>query len=1559
MKPNNNTLLKSVALIMGVVLILSAGFAGVAIADDDGFDNDDVEHDYTCSNDWYAVANPGDCATDIVERTDRYENISDVYNSVEEDNFFSTASPAGQATEWAVVGDAAFRYVHYKHGAPISNSHYWVKEIATVKEDARDKDKLNLYTGENGDLERVYLPNSHVKLDIKSKNSQFTWSTETLGEEYDFFKTIANNTQSVSLDPTEDNDDGEDTEDGTEENGSDGEDILDYLDNTAGGNSSVGGAIVDVDTFATPPVSIFATSFKDSQTENEVFEEKSTPPYSNVKGEVQSFKNITLDNGTTGQISTQEGEANVGFGIYRIPDSQVAHIVVEAPSYPENAQIILTDRDGEKLMETDFQRTIALDSETVDYINKSNEIFAVINTDEKINMNCMSIVTKKDNPQTCDEGQLRYEAVGSQDTDKGTDEDEDSSSQNTRPGSILDYSAFSIPSSQYPSSYYDGGELGYMERSMDVETNPHGTVEGFPKSIDGESNTAATLSSQGRMDIGIAFDNSPFGQNHVFVMNYSATGGPFRVTAESVGGNEKTELIPQGTSGKFAISVGENVSRNVNNSGALFVEIESPDNTAAMNVSCMKVLTNVENINEAQCGETGDISAPINNSEAPEEGYSPSPSFNINTESGIQNLQTGEEITLDASDTIDPDGDVSEYKWIIESEKTVKYGEVVNHTFEEAGDHTITLEVTDEKGNTEGEVKYVQVESGSYTQYRYVVQNEEFENEEQTEEPEGESWTKISKVEEKEITETKEEFTRPGPDYEDNGPIRTIEGGTINESFEYNAVSTGPSGSFVDDFDSNNLNKWNKQNLSSMDVSFPGSTVKFHSQSSGGGHNDAEYQKIIDVNNINNATAKGRFKLDMTNNNRDHTIRVRYVLMDGNNDIGEIRYYTRYEGQHGTLGCHTRGWCTKRQNSWDNNTGYRTDIRARDSWASYNDNLGQMVKDHTSVDPQRVDKVKVIMGAHSAWTTPSNHYFDYVGLETSADSGNNNTKEFPGKSDANSFKPIVKETCNDPGKCDFDFEMEESGKILMVASASNNTDNNDNWDLEMHLDGSEVAHSTEGSSDNSTHDSQTIVALENINAGTHSVDTKDKSNNDNDYNDAEVIILKVPYYADNAKMNTCSNPNNCDFTMDYDGNGGVAVFAHSYAKDGNTHNWDLAAEVDNGTTFKSEEGSSDRSTYDNQYISGYETNISGNANIDVSSSGSVRNWGQTQIVALDIADDAQVETDRCSNANNCEYTHNGNGDMFVTGYAYAKDGNNHNWSLELNASNLLFESKEGSSYDETFDNQGVVSKTRINGSQHVSLSSSSVDNNKSASLLSMTPSQSVINSKNNTHVEYDDGLMYNGNGEYIKFAEEQNDGRLKYAIDAPENNGDVNVDIHFKASSFEGSGATIYAVDTKGNKKTIQCDPGISGLEVPDCDSDSSVNFEWDNQGEVTMDEEIDKVIFAVDMENALGDWGDEGKLYDASVSSTGGTVKEWVKYSEPVYEWERKIITEEEKIALERPNNYSNIVGGESGIQEETRTCEEGELAEYSTKCNSNASGTGEKVISEEKYYEEVNTGN
>lgn len=70
------------------------------------------------------------------------------------------------------------------------------------------------------------------------------------------------------------------------------------------------------------------------------------------------------------------------------------------------------------------------------------------------------------------------------------------------------------------------------------------------------------------------------------------------------------------------------------------------------------------------------------------------------------------QVTFDGSDSYDPDGTITEWRWDPGDGTGYLYGEVVSHTYSSAGDYTVTLRVTDNGGATATATAVVSVKSG-------------------------------------------------------------------------------------------------------------------------------------------------------------------------------------------------------------------------------------------------------------------------------------------------------------------------------------------------------------------------------------------------------------------------------------------------------------------------------------------------------------------------------------------------------------------------------------------------------------------------------------------------------------------------------------------------------------------------------------------------------------------------------------------------------------------------------------------------------------------------------
>lgn len=92
-----------------------------------------------------------------------------------------------------------------------------------------------------------------------------------------------------------------------------------------------------------------------------------------------------------------------------------------------------------------------------------------------------------------------------------------------------------------------------------------------------------------------------------------------------------------------------------------------------------------------------------------EEVQPPVASFTYDPENPV----VGEEITFDASSSYDPDGEIVSYGWDLDASDGIQVdaeGELVTHTYAEAGDYTIRLTVTDNDGLTDSTQQTVKVQ---------------------------------------------------------------------------------------------------------------------------------------------------------------------------------------------------------------------------------------------------------------------------------------------------------------------------------------------------------------------------------------------------------------------------------------------------------------------------------------------------------------------------------------------------------------------------------------------------------------------------------------------------------------------------------------------------------------------------------------------------------------------------------------------------------------------------------------------------------------------------------
>ena len=114
---------------------------------------------------------------------------------------------------------------------------------------------------------------------------------------------------------------------------------------------------------------------------------------------------------------------------------------------------------------------------------------------------------------------------------------------------------------------------------------------------------------------------------------------------------------------------------------------------------------------EDEAGNTASTTQTIDVIQRPEPEFVVTPS---------QPLQS-EVITLDASNSVDPDGEVTSYRWAL-GDGTEKNGEVIEHIYGESGEFDVTLRVSDNAGNSATITDTVTVYAEPNAQFEYSPQ---------------------------------------------------------------------------------------------------------------------------------------------------------------------------------------------------------------------------------------------------------------------------------------------------------------------------------------------------------------------------------------------------------------------------------------------------------------------------------------------------------------------------------------------------------------------------------------------------------------------------------------------------------------------------------------------------------------------------------------------------------------------------------------------------------------------------------------------------------------------
>jgi hypothetical protein len=87
--------------------------------------------------------------------------------------------------------------------------------------------------------------------------------------------------------------------------------------------------------------------------------------------------------------------------------------------------------------------------------------------------------------------------------------------------------------------------------------------------------------------------------------------------------------------------------------------------------------------------------------------------------------------------------------------------------------------------------------------------------------------------------------------------------------------------------------------------------------------------------------------------------------------------------------------------------------------------------------------------------------------------------------------------------------LEPTSRLEWAISAD--TDNNEDDSLKIRLDSNRIAHSEAGDSDDSTYTSQSVVELQPVSAGTHSIDTRESHEwSQPNWLETTVVAIEIP-----------------------------------------------------------------------------------------------------------------------------------------------------------------------------------------------------------------------------------------------------------------------------------------------------------------------------------------------------------------------------------------------------------------------------------------------------------------
>lgn len=167
--------------------------------------------------------------------------------------------------------------------------------------------------------------------------------------------------------------------------------------------------------------------------------------------------------------------------------------------------------------------------------------------------------------------------------------------------------------------------------------------------------------------------------------------------------------------------------------------------------------------------------------------------------------------------------------------------------------------------------------------------------------------------------------------------------------------------------------------------------------------------------------------------------------------------------------------------------------------------------------------------------------------------------------------------------CTREFTLEESGQVLVMATISGEHGKNADANYELRVNNGLIAAGVESSSDSTTSDSVTLAGVSRAKEGTNSLHLSGKQPRDARIH---LTVVKLRQYADDVHIKTCEEGfDKCDFDVDTDG-GKTWYLATTNVKAGNNNDVSMELRVDGESIAGTNEGSSDRHTWDSHFMTG-------------------------------------------------------------------------------------------------------------------------------------------------------------------------------------------------------------------------------------------------------------------------------------------------------------------------------------------------------------------------------------